>query len=307
MRYQLFNIFAFVSIWVFVTTQLFSQCGCMSSITSGMLSPTTTIQTGTLHEGFLLINLLGNYTTGNREYSSCKIVPNSTVREFWNSTLSLSASYGITKKFTGTITLNYVLENNIKTYIFRYTNKGWNSVQLGAKYNLFFNPKDNYEITTMAGFSLPLQTVKDTTYMYLQPTSGAFAFSPGIFFHKGFNKAEIDIFTFWSSTLWTKNDANYQFGSMHQLTMGVTKPILKILSAGLLVNFAYKDKDALTGQIRDDSGYKTISISPQVMLHSNNFTLGLETDIPIYKEFFGRQITKEFSTSLNLQYKIDTN
>ncbi len=293
--------------FILLRTQLFAQCGCMSSITSGMLSPSTTIQAGTLREGFLLINLLGNYTTGNKEYSSSRIVANSTVREFWNATTSFSASYGLTKRLTGIIGLNYVLEHNIKTYIFNYSNKGWNSAQIGAKYNIWFNPKENSEITIIADFALPLQTVQDTTYLYLQPTTGAFSISPGLFFHKGYNKVEIDLFAFWNSTIWSNNAANYRFGSVHQITLGITKPISKIFSAGLFVNLAYKDRDDLAGRTQINSGYKTIALSPQVLLNSKNLSIGLNFDIPIYKEYFGSQMTKEFSTSFSLHYKIDTN
>jgi len=300
--------FIYILLFIFsINFQLYSQCGCMSSISSGLLSPTTINQAGTLREGFALVNFLTNYTTGSKEYSSTRIVPNSTVREFWNATNSFSFSYGITKKLTGTIGLNYVLENNIETFIFNYSSKGWNSIQLGTKYNILFDPKENYEITALADFSLPLQSVKDTTYLYLQPTTGAVAASMGLFYHKGFSKVEIDMFAFWSSTFWSNNGANYHFGSLHQITIGISKPIFKILSAGLLINFAYKDKDNLNKHTQINSGYKQLSLSPQATIHSNHLSIGLSIDIPIYKEYFGSQITKDFSTSLNLQYRIDTN
>lgn len=286
--------------------KLYSQCGCMSSMTSGLLSPSTINQSGNLKEGIVLLNLFTNYTTGNKEYSSNQIVQNTTVREFWNSLVSLKASYGITKKLTGTFGVNYILQNNIKTYIFNYKSNGWNSAQLGAKYNLFFNPKSNYEITAIADLSIPLQSVADTTYMYLQPTSGALAYSLGLFYHKGFSELELELFGSLSTTFWLRNNVNYLFGSSHSLNLAITKPIIKQLSVGLTSNFSYKDKDKLNEVIQNNSGYKNITISPQIVFFLDNLSIGINSDIPIYNEYFGSQIAREFSVGINLQYKLDT-
>lgn len=296
-----------ITIFILFSNELYPQCGCMSSMASGLLSPSTISQAGTLREGFALFSLSANYSQGNKEYSSNAIVPNVTVREFWNTSLSLKGSYGITKRLTASVGTNYIMQNNIKTYIFNYKSSGWNSVQLGAKYNLFFNPKDNYEITTIAEVSLPLQSVEDTTYMYLQPTSGATAFSVGLFYHKGFSNYEIDFFSSYSSTLWLQNAANYQFGAIHSLTLAVSKPIIKQLSVGLMGNFTYKDKDKLSEIIQTNSGYKIFTISPQISYFLDDITIGLNSDIPIYNEYFGSQIGRAFSATLNLRYKMDLN
>lgn len=285
----------------------YPQCGCMSSMASGLLSPSTIGQAGTLREGFALFSLSTHYSTGDIEYSSNRIVPNVTVREFWNSSLFLKGSYGITKRLTTYIGANYILQNNIKTYIFNYKSSGWNNIQLGVKYNLLFNPKENYEITAIADVSLPLKSVTDTTYMYLQPTSGALASSIGLFYHKGFSESEIDFFSSYSSTIWSKNSVNYRFGTIHSLTLAITKPIIKQLSAGLIGNFTYKDKDKLKEVTQANSGFKVFTISPNFFLFFDNFSITLNTEVPIYNEYFGSQIGKVFSAALNLQYKIDMN
>lgn len=295
-----------IIITLLLTIELYSQCGCMSSMTSGLLSPSMITQTGTLRKGIVLLNLYTNYTFGNKEFSSTKVVPNSTVQEFWNSALNFKASYGFTKRLTGTVGANYILQNNIKTYIFSYKTNGWNSAQLGAKYNLLFNPKKNYEITALADLFIPFQSVDDTTYIYLQPTTGAIAYSLGLFYHKGFSDYEFDLFSSWSSTFSSKNSANYQFGSVHSLTVALTKPIIKQISVGLAGNFSYKDKDKLREVVQANSGYKNLTISPQISFFFADFMAGLNADLPVYNEYFGSQMSRAFSVSLNLQYKFDT-
>lgn len=290
-----------------VTIELYSQCGCMSSMASGLLSPSTVSQAGTLREGIVLLNFQTNYTTGNKEYSSTRVVPNATVREFWNSSVSFKASYGVTKRLTGTVGTNYILQNNIKTYIINYKTNGWNRAQLGAKYNLLFNPKDNYEITALADLSIPFHSVNDTTYIYLQPTTGAIAYSVGLFYHKGFSDYELDLFSSWYSTFSSKNSANYQFGSVHSLTVAVTKPIIKQISVGVAGSFSYKDKDKLQEVVQINSGYKNLTISPQVSFFFADFMAGLNADLPVYNEYFGSQMSRAYSVSLNFQYILDTN
>lgn len=289
-----------------LTMELYSDCGCMSSMASGLLSPSMITQTGTLREGTVLLNLYTNYTFGDKEFSSTKVVPNSTVREFWNSALNFKASYGFTKRLTGTLGTSYIIQNKIKEYIFDFQTSGWNSAQLGAKYNLLFNPKNNYEITALADLFIPFQSVNDTTYIYLQPTTGAIAYSLGLFYHKGFSDYEFDLFSSWSSTFSSKNSANYQFGSVHSLTVALTKPIIKQISVGLAGNFSYKDKDKLREVVQVNSGYKNLTISPQISFFFADFMAGLNADLPVYNEYFGSQMSRAFSVSLNLQYKFDT-
>lgn len=295
-----------------LTIEIYSQCGCMSSMASGLLSPSTVSQAGNLREGVVLLNFQTNYTIGNKEYSSTRVVPNTTVLEFWNSSVSFKASYGVTKRLTCAVGANYIFQNNIKTYsiiktyIFNYKTHGWNSAQLGAKYNLLFNPKNNYEITALADLFIPFQSVDDATYFYLQPTTGAIAYSLGLFFHKGFSDYEFDLFSSWSSTFNSKNSANYQFGSVHSLTVALTKPIIRQISVGLAGNFSYKDKDKLQEVVQANSGYKNLIISPQISFFFADFMAGLNADLPVYNEYFGSQMSRAFSVSLNLQYKFDT-
>lgn len=297
---------AFILFFLMVV-QVFTQCGCMSSMASGLLSPATSPQAGTLREGFALINLAANYTTGNKEYSSVNIVPNTTVREFWNSTINFNVSYGINKRLTTTVGVNYVLKSNIETFSFNYKSNGWNSVQIGAKYNIIYNPKENYELTLIGDLFLPLQAVNDTTYLYLQPSSGATGFTSGLFYHKGFQNLEIDLFSSFYSTYWSENAANYKFGTLNSLSIALIKPILKQLALGLNINLTYKDKDKLNGEVQTNSGFKNIALSPQIYFNFDEFSIGLNSDIPIYNNFFGSQISKNFSAGMYLQYLFNTN
>jgi hypothetical protein len=278
-----------------------AQCGCMSSISVGTLSPNLgSSSTGTMRQGYLSLNLSGNYIFGNKYRSGWKEVPSQTVREFENSSIFFQSSYGITNRLSLDMDLGFIVRNYIDAPPFKYTTSGPNNLNILAKYNLYYNPRYDFEITVGGGLKVPLQMVSDTNYKYTQTSQGAFAGLYQIFLHKGFKKSDFHLFLIHRGDISARNDADYLYGPFFITSLIGTKPITKHFLALLEMKNELKMKDENPNEVNYDSGFMNLILAPQIMYITDLLNFGIKFEYPAIRHYNGSQAAKNYSVSLSL-------
>lgn len=292
-----------ISVFLFtigMNSAIYAQCGCMSSISVGMLSPNIgSSSSGTMREGYLLLNLSGNYIIGNKYWSGWDEVPAQTVKEFYNYALLLQSSYGLTNRFSLDLDLGYILKNYIDAPPFKYERKGLSNINLLGKYNFYYDPRNDFEITAGIGGKIPLQMVSDTNYKYTQSSQGAFAGIYQIFLHKGFKTSELHLFLINRGEISARNDADYLYGPYFITSLICTKPISDKFLGLIELKNELKLQDKNPDGTNFDSGFSNIIIAPQIIFSFDNFYTGLKFDYPLLRHYNGSQAVKNFSVNLN--------
>lgn len=300
MANKIFVAFLLLLLSYFFPLQSYAQCGCMSSISVGTLSPNiASSSTGTMRQGYLAVNLSGNYIFGNQYWSGWKSAPTQTVKEFENYSLFLQSSYGITNRFSLDVEMGYVARNYIDAPPFKYIRSGLNNLGLIGKYNFYYNPRSDFEITGGAGLKMPLQAVSDTNYKYTQTSQGALAGIYQIFLHKGFKDSEIHLFLIHRGEISARNDAEYLFGPFFQTSLIATKLISKNFLGLIELKNEMKLQDKNPDEINFDSGFSNVILSPQVFYSIGIMNIGAKFEYPILRHYNGSQAAKNYSVNLN--------
>lgn len=296
-------IFLALFLFVFTSDLIFAQCGCMSSISVGTLSPNLgSSSTGTIRQGFLSFNLSGNYVTGDHYRSGWEEIPPVTVKEFENTSGFLQLSYGITNRLSTDVEFGYTFGNYINAPPFKYERSGPNFVNILGKYNLFYKPKNDFEITFGAGVKTPLLMVNDTNYKYTQSSQGAFAGIYQIFIHKGYKESGLHLFLIHRGELSVRNNADYLYGPYLATSLVASKAYLKGIIALIELKNELKSQDKNLDEVNFDSGFMNLSIAPQVIFTFGDFYYGTKFDLPIIRYYNGSQAAKNYSVSINIGY-----
>ncbi len=285
-----------------------AQCGCMSSISAGALSPTLgTSTTGTMRENFLSINLFNIYTYGNKYYQGSKLAPPDVVNEFSNITNTLYLSYGITKQLSLDFNFNYISQNSVDAPPFVYKSSGFGNIGILAKYNFYYNPRNDFEFTAGIGGNIPIKKATDTTYIYLQPSNGSFSGIGQIFLHKGFQKEKFNLYLINRSEFFGLNNVNYRFGNTITTSLMATYNLSENLIFIAELRNEYKNKDKNNDYVNPDSGYNNFILSPQITYLWDKFSISLKYDNNTFRNYNGLQASKNYSLYLNFGYnfKID--
>jgi hypothetical protein len=283
-----------------------AQCGCMSSISVGSLSPNIgTLNNGTLKIGYLNLNLTTNYTYGNTYYKGTTLAPPDAVKEFYNINSTLYSSYGVSNRVSLDLALSYIWKTYIDAPPFIFQKSGLGNIALLGKYNLLFLPNSNFELTLGMGGKIPMQKVTDTTYIYLQPSNGAFSAIHYLFIHKGFKRIPLNFYFVNQGEYYANNDANYQVGTTFITSLFTSYLITDKIYGAVEIRNEYKLHDINNNHKNFDSGFNNIILSPQISLSSKDYYLTLKYDFLAYKNFNGLQATKNYSISLNFGYEFE--
>lgn len=299
-------IILFVLFITCINYSSYSQCGCMSSISVGSLSPNIgTTNNGTLKAGYFNLNLATNYIYGNTYYKGSELAPPDAVREFYNANSTLYATYGLNNRVSLDFAISYIWETYIDAPPFVFKKSGLGNIALLGKYNVLFLPRSDFEITVGLGGKIPIQKVSDTTYIYLQPSNGAFSAIYYLYIHKGFKHIPLNFFLVNQGEYFSKNDANYKFGTTFITSFFTSYTFQEALSFSIELRNEYKSHDENNDKENVDSGFNNIILSPQLSFFKNNYFLSLKYDYMAYKYFNGLQATKNYSISLNLGYEFE--
>ena len=225
----------------------------------------------------------------------------------------LALAYGITKRLTIETDWGYFFN---KTQVFNaidYVEKGYGFSNGGVtlKYGAFIRPARQIELTVGAGFRYPFTTKPQTIdgvqlSRDVQPSTNAFAASGLLFFNKGFPAITLRVFTINRYDYNFEGAQNYQYGSILLNSIFVSKKIVKYFFGILQVRSEWKTNDKDKGNDVVNSGYYLLTLSPQLSYSiAGKWNLTFVFDLPMYKNYNGKQMTPRYSMALSLTRDIN--
>ena len=313
--YFLCNISLFIILFLCAPLNtLFAQtCSCAGAplISTQSFSSTS--------EGNLLIGLTHEYNDISNIYRGSKKIENPSVQRYTQSSL-LEINYGITNRLTISATTSFVqkfrksgLQNAESIETLKTRGIGDGLVIL--KYVLHQNTiQEQYQIALGGGAKIPLGKSNLTQEGLLlnadmQPGTGAWDGIGWSYFSKTFAPATT-INLFWYNLFrltgkderFSPND-NYEFGNELISTLGAKNNFGESFSYILMAQYRSTASDQLNGAKLSTTGGKWIFLQPAIGYNlTDQLSLRLSTQIPIYQHMNGLQPSTSFTLSGSIFY-----
>ncbi|MFZ4465055.1 MAG: hypothetical protein ACOYN5_14500 [Bacteroidales bacterium] len=225
----------------------------------------------------------------------------------------ISLAYGMTKRLTVETDFGYFFN---KTQVFKtidYTEKGSGLSTGGVilKYGALVRPAKQFELTLGAGFRYPFsrdpQMIDNVQLSRdVQPSTNAFAVSGMFFISKGFPQAKMRLFSINRFDHNFADKLDYKYGDILVNSVFVSRLIAKNFLALLQLRSEYRWKDEDTGVKRANSGNLLMILSPQLNYAvASKWNISLMTDIPVFKNYNGKQLTPAYSVAIGLTRDFD--
>lgn len=232
--------------------------------------------------------------------------------------VGLAAAYGVTKRLTIELDAGYFIN---KTQVWNrgdiIEGSGFSNGTLTFKYGTIIRPVQQVELTT--GFGIRFPFTANPQYVNgaklnadVQPSTNAFGISEMLFFNKGFPAITLRLFSInrYEYNFRHKNDyiqpTDYKYGNVLLNSVFVSKKIMKYFFGILQVRNEWKtnDKDFLNTEDQHkviNSGYDLVTVSPQLSYSiAGKWNITVSYDIPVYKNYNGKQMTPAYSFALSL-------
>lgn len=219
-----------------------------------------------------------------------------------------TVGYGITRRLTLETDLGYFIN---KTQVFNtinYKETGFGLANGGVtlKYGAFVKPARQIEFTVGAGFRYPfsgkpeeidgVQLSRD-----VQPSTNACALSGLLFFNKGFPAITLKVFSINRYDHNFEDPLHYKYGDVLMNSVFVSKQIVKNLLGIVQVRGEYRQPDEDTHDVRVNTGNYLLLVVPQVSYSiAGKWNLSVLCDIPVYKNYTGKQLTPTYSIAVSL-------
>jgi len=225
----------------------------------------------------------------------------------------ISLAYGISKRITLETDFGYFFN---KTQVFKtidYTEKGFglSTGGLTLKYGALVKPAKKFELTLGAGFRYPFnrdpQMIDNVQLSRdVQPSTNAFAVSGMFFISKGFPEAKMRLFSINRFDHNFADKLDYKYGDVLVNSVFVSRLIAKNFLVLLQLRSEYRWKDEDTDVKRANSGNLLMIVSPQLNYAvASKWNLSLMTDIPVFKNYNGKQLTPAYSVAVGLTRDFD--
>jgi hypothetical protein len=225
----------------------------------------------------------------------------------------LAVAYGITKRLTVEADAGYYFN---KTQVFKnidYTETGYGMSNGGitVKYGAFIRPVQQLEITAGAGFRFPFTMdplVVDGVQLSrdVQPSTNAFGAAGMLFFNKGFPSITLRLFSINRYEYNFEGNTGYKYGNILLNSVFVSKKIFKYFFGIIQLRSEWKTHDQASGTEVVNSGFVLLTVTPQLSYSIvGKWNLTALYDIPVYKNYNGRQLTPKYSFALSLTRDFD--
>ncbi|MCX6249589.1 MAG: hypothetical protein NTX61_02445 [Bacteroidetes bacterium] len=293
---------------LFFTEQAISQC-CSTGSPVG----------ASVYIGILGKNTLRLITYYRRSYSdtyyegTSKVTENNQLKSSNYNFLGALVGYGLTKRLTIEADFGYFINKTqiFKTIDFQEKGYGLSNGGVTVKYGMFVKPVQQIELTAGAGFRYPFnRTPQEKDHVQLsrdvQPSTNAFACSGILFFSKGFPDVTMRVFSMNRFDHNFADTSKYKYGDMLLNSLFVTKKIVKYFLGILQVRSEYRLQDEDDHQIRPNTGNWLILLSPQLSYSiAGKWNISILCDIPVYKDYKGKQLTPNHSVAISLTRDFD--
>jgi hypothetical protein len=267
--------------------------------------------TGLMESGRLQASLsykYGHFETYFR--NRVRLINYGMYREMSYHFMALNFSYGITDRLSLEHEAGYFLSKATRfadPELDKLANEGsgLSNGMLMARYAFLVIPSEQLTFDAGVGIKYPFanksQSVNGVELpVEAQPSTGAYG---GVFHLQAakrfrlFNLALQHRYDFN-----TENYNNYTFGDSHITTFSAAGEINRLLSGVLLLRNEYRGSDIAPNNSRLASqGSHMVILAPQIGVRPfRNFQLSVFSDIPVYRNYFGEQISNRYAVGLSL-------
>lgn len=223
---------------------------------------------------------------------------------------SFTLSYGITPRLTIEHEAGFFFEKHTRfadPELNRLARSGHGLANgtVTGRFAVYENLQHQFEIDVAAGLRYPFSTeAMDVDGVVLpieaQPSTGAF----GALFFVQMHKEWMGIQT----TLQQRYEFNapnyidYIFGDAHTTTLSLSGRINRVITGSMFIRNEIRSSDqSPTGARLASQGSHIVLATPMVtVLIPGNFTLSLFGDLPVYRYYFGEQISNRYAFGVNL-------
>jgi hypothetical protein len=222
----------------------------------------------------------------------------------------LTVEYGLTHRLTIQADAGYFFNKVVNfhnTLLTDQNGKGMSNGNFLLKYGLYIDPAKLVEITLGAGLKYPFTrqpaTAPNGSALQLdaRPSTNAFGFISTLLLSKEF--APITLRTFMLNRFEYNgfNINDYQTGMLYINSLFISKKIVKRLFGILQLRNEIHGKDIQDGIEETNTGYYLMVLTPQISYSiAGLWNLSLLYDIPVYKNYQGKQLTPDYSYAISL-------
>lgn len=226
--------------------------------------------------------------------------------DFWGITLE----YGLTHRLTLQADAGYFISKVVNfqnPQLTDHNGRGMSNGTLLVKYGLFIDPARNIEITAGAGIKFPftrqpaLASNGSLLQLDARPSTNAFGFAGTLLLSKEFSPLTMRIFLLNRFEYNGFNINDYQSGKLLTTSFFVSKKIMKRLFGNFQLRNEIHGKDIQDGKTETNTGYHLIVLTPQLSYAvAGRWNMSLLYDIPVYKNYRGKQLTPQYSFAVSL-------
>jgi len=295
--------FLFILVFFISTDSAFAQC-CSTGSPVG-----ASVYVGVLNKNSLRLISYYRHNFSDTYYEGTSTTTENLALKSSNYNFTgLAIGYGISQRLTIETDLGYFLNKTQKFKNIEYAEKGFglSTGGLTLKYGALVKPSKQFELTAGAGFRFPMTAdpqVVDGVQLSrdVQPSTNAMALTGMIFINKGFPDLKMHFFSINRFDHNFQDKLQYKYGDMLVNAVLVSKMIVKNFMGILQLRSEYRLEDTDGGTIRPNTGNLLLILSPQVSYAvAGKWNLSLLGDIPVFKNYNGKQLTPSYSFAIGL-------
>jgi hypothetical protein len=222
----------------------------------------------------------------------------------------LTLEYGLTHKFTLQADAGYFFNKIVnfhKPALTDHNGQGMSNGTLLLKYGLYIDPVKLIEITIGAGLKYPFTRTPATApngsqlQLDARPSTNAFGFSSTLLLSKEFAPLTLRTFILNRFEYNGFNINDYQSGKLFTTSVFVSKKIAKRFFGIVQLRNEIHGKDIQDGVEETNTGYHLMVVTPQLSYSiAGLWNVSLLYDIPVYKNYQGKQLTPQYSYAVSL-------
>lgn len=261
----------------------------------------------------LLVSLTykyGYYETYFRE--RIRLINYGLYREISYQYLALNFSYGITKRLGIDHEAGYFISKaprlaDPELDKFANAGHGFSNGTLTARYAFLVIPFKQIRFDAALGFRYPFSQKSQRINgielpVEAQPSTGAFGGVMYLQAGKRFERYNLAVQQRYEFN--TRNYNRYTFGDAHITTFSASGDLNRYLSVLLLLRNEVRGSDKTANNARLASeGSHLIIVAPQLSIRPyRDFQFSLFSDIPVYRRYFGEQISNRYALGISLSW-----
>jgi hypothetical protein len=297
------NFFVFLISLFFISNSAYSQC-CSTGSPVG-----ASVYVGVLQPKDLRVIAYYRHNYSDTYYEGSEKISEGNILKSSNYNFGgMAFGYGITKRLTAEVAFGYFFNKTQDFNYIDYQEKGY-GLSNGAvtfKYGAFVKPAKQIELTLGLGFLYPFTTTPlsvDGVQLSrdVQPSTNAFSLTGLLFFNKGFEAASMRLFSINRYDYNFSDPSDYQYGAILMNSVFLSRKIIPYFFGILQLRSEYRWQDKDNSAIRPNTGNFILVLSPQLTYSIvKKWNVSVLCDIPVYKNYNGKQLTPKYSVAVAL-------